>query len=140
MSEIFTDRYTLWWMVEVPLLLLVVYAAIPAGFLRKIFDLAMSSVQKLFGGQEVAGIESVSSVSATLSVSRGEVSWGYVGAFYGGFSAVVFAIPLAVESAKPYRIILSVLNLTVAVYLCFFNGSFRNKVIGLIGRTRDRPD
>ncbi|MGA7872571.1 MAG: hypothetical protein WCA22_16920 [Candidatus Binatus sp.] len=140
LSEVLSDRYTIWWMVEGPLLLLVIYAALPSGFLRKLFDSAISSVQRLFGGQEVAGIRSVSSLSATLSVTRGEVSWGYVGAFYGGFSAAVFSIPLFVEPAKPYRIILSVLNLAAALYLCFFNGWFRNKVIGLIGGTRNRPD
>jgi len=138
--EIFSDRYALWWMVEGPLLLLVIYAVLPTGLLLKLFDSAIISVQRPFGGQEAGGIRSVSSVSATLSVTRGDVSWGYVGAFYGGFSAAVFAIPLAVESAKHYRIILSVINLMAALYLCFFNGWFRGKVIGLIGRARNEPD
>ena len=139
--EIFNDRYTLWWMVEGPLLLLVIYAAFPAGLPRKLFDLAMKSLQRPFGRKEVGGIRSVSSLSATLSVKRGAEYWSYVERFYGGLSSLfVFSIPLFVESAKPYRIILSILNLSAALYLCFFNGWLRNKVIGLIGRTRNRPD
>jgi hypothetical protein len=138
--EIFNDRYTIWWLVEGPLLLLAVFAVWPTGLLRRVFALAMVPVRRLISKDGTVGIGSVSSVSATLSVKRGDVSWGYRAAFYGGFSAVVFAIPLAVESAKPYRIILSVLNLAAALYLCFFNGRFRNKVIGLIGRTRNWPD
>jgi hypothetical protein len=138
--NILSDRCTIWWMVEGPLLFLIIYPVLPTGFLQKAFTLAMLPVQRLVGKSETTGVGSVSSASATLSVKRGDISWGYLAAVYGGFSAVVFAIPLAVESAKPYRIILSVLNLSAALYLCFFNGWFRNKVIGLIGRTRNRPD
>jgi hypothetical protein len=134
--EIFADRYTIWWLVEGPLLLLVIYAAFPSGLMRRLIDAAVTPVQRLLGGGRTVGM----SASIELSVKRGDVSWGYLATVYGGFSAVVFAIPLAVESAKPYRIVLSVLNLAAALYLCFFNGWFRNKVIGMIGRARNRPD
>jgi hypothetical protein len=115
-------------MVEGPLFLLVIYAVLPIKMLQKLFD------------RRRAGISSISTISATLSVTRGEQSWKYVGQFYLAFSAVVFAIPMFVESAKPYRIILSLANLTAALYLCFRNKWFRRTIIGLFGRTMNAPD
>ena len=130
LSEVFSDRYILWWMLEGPLFLLVIYAVFPIKVLQKLFD------------RRRAGISSISTISAsaTLSVTRGEQSWKYVGQFYLAFSAVVFAIPMFVESAKPYRIILSLANLTAALYLCFRNKWFRRTIIGLFGRTMNAPD
>lgn len=117
-------------MLEGPLFLLVIYAVFPIKVLQKLFD------------RRRAGISSISTISAsaTLSVTRGEQSWKYVGQFYLAFSAVVFAIPMFVESAKPYRIILSLANLTAALYLCFRNKWFRRTIIGLFGRTMNAPD
>jgi len=68
----------------------------------------------------------------SLSIKRGELSLGYLYAFYGAFFSVVFFIPLA--ASAQHRVLLSVLNSCAAVYLCFFNSWSRNLIISLIVR------
>jgi hypothetical protein len=108
---IFRDSSTLWWLVEIPLLLLVLYAALPT---------------------EPSGIQ--------RDVKRSDNSLSYFYLFYTAFSVIVFWLPLTVESAKSYRIVLSLFNLSATIYLCFFNAWFRNLIIGLVNRVRTKVE
>lgn len=131
----FTDRYALWWVVEIPLFLFVLYAVFETKLRAFLQDKCIALIRK-FRASSGAAVHA----SATAKVKRGRESWEHLGAAYGGLVAVFFSIPLFVEAAKPYRVVLSILNLLAVLYLCFFNGWSKNTIIRLMIRTRDRFD
>jgi DNA integrity scanning protein DisA with diadenylate cyclase activity len=141
LETILSDHYAIWWF-EGLLGFLVICGVLPIlrWFLQRALTLAVIGALILTNKKGRAGLGSISTVSATLSLKHADAFWGYLVAVYGVFWVVVFTIPLEVETAKHYRIILSVLNVVAALYLCFINGWFRTKGIRLIERLRNLPD
>jgi hypothetical protein len=71
---------------------------------------------------------------AHVVVERGETSWNILGFAFGIASAVVFQI--VSNGSTTLKVLLSMLDAIVLVRLFFFNGWFRNKTIGFVGRAR----
>jgi hypothetical protein len=67
-------------------------------------------------------------------VVRGTESRKRFGAAYGFASIIVLQIINSSEAFKGYKVLLSVIDLGVLFYLCFFSSWFRNKVSGWINR------
>ena len=88
--------------------------------------------EKQFGRRLRRKIFGPPGLEATLSVKRGEESWnGFILAY--GVASVIFAEVISSTSAFPnHKTILMVSNLSALLYLSFFNGWFRNRILGLI--------
>jgi hypothetical protein len=69
---------------------------------------------------------------AKAEIKRGDISMARFGYIYTGITALAVLLPLQVEEACWYRTVLAVGNAAAAAYLCFFNGWFRNKLMGWI--------
>lgn len=67
-----------------------------------------------------------------VSIKRGPVALSHFNSAYAAITAVLVALPLAVESAKDYRVICVFLNILAVAHLCFFNRWFRNWMLGQI--------
>lgn len=61
-------------------------------------------------------------------VTRGEKSWLSLISFWG-MSVIVVNIINSSELVGNHKVVLSLLNLVVIIYLNFFNSYFRNKII-----------
>lgn len=55
-------------------------------------------------------------------------------------SYLVLQIITNTEILKEYRVILIITNLSLVVYLCFFNNWFRNKIIGFYIKIENRME
>jgi thiosulfate reductase cytochrome b subunit len=74
-----------------------------------------------------------------LSVEKGKESWGNFTLAFGIASIIVLMqIINSADALHGYKTIISIVNLLMLIYLIFFNGWFRNKVIGLIIRSQKK--
>lgn len=79
---------------------------------------------------------------ATLvaTVTRSDISWGYFPiAFFilFGFYGVIVA---SEDLAGHTKNILHTFNGLATLYLCFFNGWFRNKIVWIVGRSKSMKE
>src|SRR3954463_11857781 len=79
-------------------------------------------------------------LEATLSVIRGPESQRQFHLAYGLLSVIVLQIINAAEALHGYKTILSILNVTVLVYLCYFSSWVKNKIVTLVLAWQRRAD
>lgn len=75
---------------------------------------------------------------ATLSVKRGEISWGYLNLAYGIVSVVLLQVVIVAEALEGHKTIISLVDLVILAYLTFSNSWSRNAIIGIISRFRQK--
>ena len=63
------------------------------------------------------------------SVRRGEKSWSNFPMAYGLGSAIILVVVSLSERGIGHKVVVVTLDLVALLYLCFFNGWFRNKVL-----------
>lgn len=73
-------------------------------------------------------------------VKRGQKSWDHFNLVYGILSVVVIQLISISEAGTGYKVIISVLDLSALFYLNFFNGWFRNKIIGLVVASQNKEE
>lgn len=74
------------------------------------------------------------------SISRERESWDNFNLAFGITSVVFMQV---INSTKPfdgYKTLVSVINLAMLLYRAFFNGWFRNKVIGIIMKSQQKEE
>lgn len=77
-------------------------------------------------------------LSATLK--RGKESWANFHLMYGLLAVVFVEVINTTETLKGFKTIITLTDLTVLFYLCFFNGWFRNKTIGIISASQNMEE
>jgi len=80
------------------------------------------------------------SKGARLSLTRGPASWKKFGVAYGFGSVLILQLINSSEAFVGHKVLLSLVNLAALFYLCFLNGWFRNKIIGMIDRWEKKPE
>ena len=81
-----------------------------------------------------------SGVSAELQTLRGPGSRRRFGIAYGFGSVLLLQVINVSEAFKGNKVFLSVFDLGVLFYLCFYSGWFRNKIIEQMTRWEARPE
>jgi hypothetical protein len=74
------------------------------------------------------------------SVKRGEESWNHFYLAYGILSVVVTQIISISEFGKGYKVLITVVDLAILLYLAIFNSWFRNKTIGFIVASKNKEE
>ncbi len=71
------------------------------------------------------------------SVKRDQKTWNYFYLAYGIASVIMIQIISVSDWGKGYKVIISVANIGLLLYVTFFNGWFRNKIIGVIIKSQE---
>jgi len=74
-------------------------------------------------------------IEGTLTVTRGSESWQKLSIAFGVASLVIIQLVSISGFGKGYKVIISIADLSFLIYLVFYNAWFRNKLIGLIGKS-----
>ncbi len=74
------------------------------------------------------------------TVARGKESWNYFYLVFGIVSVVLMQVINSSEALKGFKTIISIVNLAMLVYLAFYNGWFRNKILGLIAKSQQKEE
>ena len=74
------------------------------------------------------------------TVKRGEKSWNHFYLAYGILSVVVTQIISISEFGKGYKVLITVVDLAILLYLAFFNSWFRNKTIRFIVASQSKEE
>ena len=152
MLRYFSDRYWLWvfesllsslWIVALNMTghwskLLSEFCHVAMSSAQTIANTSTTFLQKVFGrSQKQLDGEGGLRLGAksTMSVTHSDEYWRRVWLFYGAFSLAVFRIPL--QTGGGYRIILSLYNLGIALYLCIFNLWFKTKIYKFMERIKN---
>lgn len=77
---------------------------------------------------------------ANLSVGRGEKSWSYFQFMYALLAVVFVEVNSTAEALKGYKTVVTIADLSVLFYLCFFNSWFRNNTLNVIGKSQRKVD
>lgn len=96
------------------------------------FLLIYAIFRQWFGGRQEFNKQS----GATASVKRGETSWSNLYIAYGIVSIVLIQIISISESFKGHKVGLSLVDIAALIYLFFYNGWFRNKMISFIHKSK----
>jgi len=75
-----------------------------------------------------------------VSVKGSEKRWNHFYLAYGILSVVVTQIISISEFGKGYKVLITVIDLGVLLYLAFFNSWFRNKTIGFIVASQTKEE
>ena len=75
-----------------------------------------------------------------MAVTRGETSWQYFPLFYGLISVIFLQLINTTEAFKGYKTAITIVDQTVLLYLCFYNSWFRNKIVGLITKSKQKTE
>jgi len=85
-------------------------------------------------------ITDFSNRNSGVAVTRSEISWQYLSLFYGLASVVLLQLINTTEAFKGYKTLITLVNLSVLFYLCFYNSWFRNKIVGLITKSKQKTE
>ena len=77
---------------------------------------------------------------ATLTVKRGKESWSNFHLMYGLLAVVFVEVNNTAEALKGFKTIITLFDLALLFYLCFFNAWFRNKSLGVINASKEMEE
>lgn len=75
-------------------------------------------------------------MSIEMKVTRGELSWAYFPIAYGLLLTFSIGIISVLDIGYVYRVLLMIISALVLFQLCFFNGWFRNKIVGIFSKSK----
>ena len=73
-------------------------------------------------------------------VKRGNESWSHFALAYGILSVIVIQVISISEFAKGYKVIITIVDLSIFLYLTFFNSWFRNKTIRFVVASKTKEE
>jgi hypothetical protein len=115
-SYLFSDHVWLW----------LLEFLVAAGFIRAIFYDARTLMRRRRGGTQAV-------------IKRGGKSWSVLLSFWA-LSIIIIEIILSSDLIASHRVIIGLLNVVVLVYLNFFSGYFKNRIIVWLTKVQDWPD
>lgn len=74
------------------------------------------------------------------AVKRSEKSWNHFSLAYGILSVIVTQIISISEFGKGYKVLITIIDLALLLYLAFFNNWFRRKTIRIIVTSQNREE
>jgi len=78
--------------------------------------------------------------SATLTVNRGEISWQGLVMVYGFLSLIILELISTAKHLDGYKTAITILDISILIYLCFFNGWFRNVIISVVSASKNMEE
>jgi hypothetical protein len=77
---------------------------------------------------------------ADATTKRGKTSWNILNFSFGIIAVNVLQIINSADAAVHFKVLMSVFDLTVMIWLFFFNGWFRNKTIGIVIKAQQQEE
>lgn len=124
----FSDDVT-FWVFQGGLVLLWIFALSQDRGLIAWFRKLRKKVRTLFS-KRTGGLTLSGEFSAT--VKRGPESWNKFNLAYGILSVLVVQVVSASSAYEEHKVFFSLLDLGLLLYLCFYNGWFRNQLMKFV--------
>jgi hypothetical protein len=77
---------------------------------------------------------------ANATVLRGDTSWNALNICFGIITVNVLQIINSADDSVRFKVLMSAFDLGLLIRLFFFNGWFRNRTIGLVGKARNMEE
>ena len=75
-----------------------------------------------------------------VEVKRGTESWNYFHTVYGFLSIIFLEIINTTDAYKGYKTLITIIDLSALLYLCFFSSWFRNIIVGIVSKSKDMTE
>lgn len=73
-----------------------------------------------------------------IALTRGYESWSYFAFAYGTTAVVILEIINTTKAAEGYKTILTIADMLILLYLCFYNSWFRNHIVGIVSKSKNK--
>ncbi len=74
----------------------------------------------------------------TVALTRGHESWSHFAFAYGTTAVVMLEIINTTKAAEGYKTILTIADMAILLYLCFYNSWFRNQIVGIVTKSKNK--
>jgi hypothetical protein len=74
----------------------------------------------------------------SVTVQRGPQSWSYFYYTYGALAVILLELINTTEAFRGHKTLITVADLSLLVYMCFFNGWFRNKIVSFVSASKGK--
>jgi len=82
-------------------------------------------------------VQTVTSFPAKVVQTLGQEGWAAFPLVYGFLSVLLLQVVSVAEVAKGYKVLITVIDLGIALYMCFFSYWFRQKILSLVNVSRE---
>ena len=82
-------------------------------------------------------VRTFTSFPAEVVQTLGQEGWAAFPLVYGFLSVLLLQVVSVAEVAKGYKVPITIIDLGIALYLCFFSYWFRQKILSLVNVTRE---
>jgi len=76
----------------------------------------------------------------SATVERGPESWSYFYLAYGALALILLELINTTEAFHGHKTLITIVDLGALVYLCFFNGWFRNKIVFVVSASKQKME
>lgn len=73
-------------------------------------------------------------------VKRGATSWGYFHTVYGFLSIIFLELINTTEAFKGYKTFVTIIDLSILLYLCFFSTWFRGNIVRIMSSSKEMTE
>lgn len=73
-----------------------------------------------------------------IALTRGHESWSYFAFAYGTTAVVMLEIINTTKAAEGYKTILTIADMAILLYLCFYNSWSRNQIVGIVTKSKNK--
>lgn len=73
-----------------------------------------------------------------IELTRGHESWSYFAFAYGTTAVVMLEIINTTKAADGYKTILTIADVAILLYLCFYNSWSRNQIVGIVTKSKNK--
>jgi hypothetical protein len=72
------------------------------------------------------------------ALTRGHESWSHFAFAYGTTAVIMLQIINTTKAAEGYKTIVTIVDMAMLLYLCFYNSWCRNQIVGIVTKSKNK--
>lgn len=73
-----------------------------------------------------------------IALTRGHESWSHFAFAYGTSAVIMLQIINTTKAADGYKTIVTIVDMAMLLYLCFYNSWSRNQIVGIVTKSKNK--
>jgi hypothetical protein len=75
-----------------------------------------------------------------MALTRGDESWKCFVFVYTTTALIFLELINTTKAVDDYKTIITIANMAMLLYLCFYNSWFRNQIVGIVMKSKDKVE
>lgn len=73
-----------------------------------------------------------------IALTRGYESWSHFAFAYGTTAVILLQIINTTNAVEGYKTIVTIVDMAILLYLCFYNSWSRNQIVGIVTKSKNK--